>query len=63
MDRNKQDIRYEELYNRLLERGVSLHENNRKRIRIGLIFLILRRCARKCIAASRRDMMRYSPTI
>ena len=41
MDRNRQDNRYEELYNRLLERGVSLHENNRKRIRIGLIFLIV----------------------
>ena len=39
MDRNKQDIRYEELYNRLLERGVALHENNKKRIRIGLVFL------------------------
>ena len=39
MDRNKQDIRYEELYNRLLERGVALHENNKKRIRAGLIFL------------------------
>ena len=40
MDRNRQDIRYEELYNRLLERGFALHENNKKRIRIGLIFLI-----------------------
>ena len=39
MDRNRQDIRYEELYNRLLERGVALHENNKKRIRIGLAFL------------------------
>ena len=39
MDRNKQDIRYEELYNRLLERGMALHENNRKRIGIGLVFL------------------------
>ena len=39
MDRNKQDIRYEELYNRLLERGIALHENNKKRIRAGLIFL------------------------
>ncbi|MBQ6501619.1 MAG: hypothetical protein IJI87_09640 [Mogibacterium sp.] len=39
MDRNKQDIRYEELYNRLLERGMALHENNKKRIRAGLIFL------------------------
>ena len=41
MDRNRQDIRYEELYNRLLERGITLHENNKKRIRIGLIFLIV----------------------
>ena len=41
MDRDKQDIRYEELYNRLLERGVALHESNKKRIRAGLIFLIV----------------------
>ena len=41
MGRNRQDIRYEELYNRLLERGITLHENNKKRIRIGLIFLIV----------------------
>ena len=41
MDRNRQDIRYEELYNKLLERGITLHENNKKRIRIGLIFLIV----------------------
>ena len=41
MDRNRQDFRYEELYNRLLERGITLHENNKKRIRIGLIFLIV----------------------
>ena len=39
MDRDKQDIRYEDLYNRLLERGMALHENNKKRIRAGLIFL------------------------
>ena len=39
MDKNRQDIRYEELYNRLLDRGLALHENNKKRIRIGLIFL------------------------
>ena len=39
MDKNRQDIRYEELYNRLLERGEALHANNKKRIRIGLIFL------------------------
>ena len=41
MDRNKQDIRYEELYNRLLERGMALHENNKKRIKAGLIFLLV----------------------
>ena len=41
MDRNKQDIRYEELYNRLLERGTALHRSNKKRIRAGLIFLIV----------------------
>lgn len=39
MDKNRQDIRYEELYNRLLERGMALHTNNKKRIRVGLIFL------------------------
>ena len=39
MDRNNQDIRYEDLYNRLLERGMALHESNKKRIRTGLIFL------------------------
>lgn len=41
MDKTRQDTRYEELYNRLLERGMALHENNKKRIRIGLIFLIV----------------------
>lgn len=39
MDRDRQDIRYEELYNRLLERGMALHAGNKKRIRIGLIML------------------------
>ncbi|MBR3201865.1 MAG: hypothetical protein IKG17_11125 [Mogibacterium sp.] len=39
MDRNKQDIRYEDLYNRLLDRGMALHENNKKRIRAGLVLL------------------------
>ena len=39
MDQNKQDNRYEVLYNRLLERGITLHESNKKRIRAGLIFL------------------------
>lgn len=41
MDKNRQDIRYEELYNRLVEHGVTLHESNKKRIRAGLIFLIV----------------------
>lgn len=41
MDKNKQDVRYEELYNRLLDRGLALHDNNRKRIKAGLIFLIV----------------------
>jgi hypothetical protein len=35
----KQGRHYEELYNRLLERGKLMHINNKKRIRIGLIFL------------------------
>ncbi len=39
MDRNRQDVRYEELYNRLLDRGMTLHESNKKRIRIGLVSL------------------------
>ena len=39
MDRNKQDIRYEDLYNRLLDRGMALHESNKKRIRVGLVLL------------------------
>ena len=39
MDRKKQDLRYEELYNKLLDRGMALHESNKKRIRTGLIFL------------------------
>ena len=37
----KQDRHYEELYNRLLERGEAMHMNNKKRIRIGLIVLAL----------------------
>lgn len=41
MDQNKQDNRYEVLYNRLLERGMTLHESNKKRIRTGLIFLFV----------------------
>ena len=39
MDRNNQDIRYEDLYNRLRERGMALHESNKKRIRVGLVLL------------------------
>ena len=39
MDRKNQDIRYEDLYNRLLERGMALHESNKKRIRVGLVLL------------------------
>ena len=34
-----QEKHYEELFNKLLERGETLHASNRKRIRIGLIFL------------------------
>lgn len=37
----KQDRHYEELYKRLRERGETLHRNNKKRIRIGLIVLAL----------------------
>lgn len=36
---NRQNLNYEELYDRLLERGEALHESNKKRIRAGLIFL------------------------
>lgn len=35
----KRGRHYEELYMRLLERAESMHENNKKRIRIGLIVL------------------------
>ena len=35
----KQDVRYEDLYNKLLARGMALHASNKRRIRIGLIFL------------------------
>ena len=35
------DIKYEQLYTQLLERGEMLHENNKKRIRRGLIFLVI----------------------
>ena len=35
----KQDLNYEALYDRLLERGEALHRSNTIRIRAGLIFL------------------------
>lgn len=38
---SKQGRHYEELYNRLRERGEAMHINNKKRIRIGLIVLAL----------------------
>ena len=38
---DNQDRHYEELYNRLYERGETLHKNNKKRIRTGLIILAL----------------------
>lgn len=41
MEDNRQDSRYEELYTQLLERGMDLHANNKKRIRTGLILLLL----------------------
>ena len=41
MDDPKQDNRYEELYTRLLERGMDMHVSNKKRIRAGLILLLL----------------------
>ena len=36
-DRNN----YEELYTTLLDRGEQLHENNKKRIRVGIILMII----------------------
>ena len=38
---NKQDSRYEALYTQLLERGLDLHMNNKRRIRNGIIVLLL----------------------
>lgn len=38
---DKQDRHYEELYNRLRERGEAMHTHNKRRIRIGLIVLAL----------------------
>lgn len=37
----RQDLNYEEMYRRLLDRGRVLHDNNRKRILIGRIFLVI----------------------
>ena len=37
----RKDLHYEDLYNRLLERGELMHRNNKKRIRIGLVILAL----------------------
>ena len=39
MEDHRQDSRYEALYTQLLERGMDMHVNNKKRIRIGLAFL------------------------
>ena len=36
-----QEKHYEELFNRLLDRGMVLHASNKRRIRIGLIFLVV----------------------
>lgn len=41
MEENRQDSRYEALYTQLLERGMEMHINNKKRIRTGLILLLL----------------------
>lgn len=41
MDDHRQDSRYEALYTQLLERGITLHMNNKKRIRTGLILLLI----------------------
>ena len=41
MTDQSKDIKYEQLYTQLLERGEMLHENNKKRIRRGLIFLVI----------------------
>lgn len=35
----KQNLNYEDLYNRLLDRSEALHRDNKKRIRIGLFLL------------------------
>ena len=38
---NSRDVNYEQLYTQLLERGEMLHESNKKRIRRGLILLVI----------------------
>ena len=39
MNNDRQDVRYEELYKRLLEKSFALHESNKRKIRNGLIQL------------------------
>ena len=41
MTDDSRDVNYEQLYSQLLERGETLHESNKKRIRRGLILLVL----------------------
>ena len=41
MTDDSRDVNYEQLYSQLLERGEILHESNKKRIRRGLIMLVL----------------------
>ena len=38
---DRQDSRYEELYQQLLERGLDMHMHNKRRIRNGMILLLL----------------------
>ena len=38
---DRQDSRYEELYEQLLERGLDMHMQNKRRIRNGMILLLL----------------------
>ncbi len=38
---DRQDSRYEELYQQLLERGLDMHLHNKRRIRNGMILLLL----------------------
>lgn len=41
MEDHRQDRRYEELYSQLFERGLDMHVNNKKRIKDGLILLVI----------------------